>query len=134
MRKELIEEVDLGPFKHKVDKGLSMRKQAYQLLETLLDRCVEQIDPFRLVDEVVLVGLRDQEEEVIALNLLILAKLCAKANAVVLSRIDQIVGSFNDLFVQNMKKFATKATQERALNILVPTLRCVHIFLKCPEM
>lgn len=52
-----------------------MRKQAYQLLETLLDRCVDQIDPNRLVDEVVTVGLRDLEEEVIALNLLILAKL-----------------------------------------------------------
>lgn len=49
------------------------------------------IDPFRLVDEVVLTGLRDLEDEVVALNLLILAKLCGKANAVVLSRIDQIV-------------------------------------------
>ena len=35
IRKDLIQEVDLGPFKHKVDKGLPMRKAAFQLLETL---------------------------------------------------------------------------------------------------
>ena len=35
IRPELIEEVDLGPFKHKKDNGLPMRKAAFQLLETL---------------------------------------------------------------------------------------------------
>ena len=43
IRPELIEEVDLGPFKHKVDNGLSVRKAAFQLLETLQDRASDKI-------------------------------------------------------------------------------------------
>jgi hypothetical protein len=35
VRAELVVEVELGPFKHKVDHGLPMRKAAFQLLETL---------------------------------------------------------------------------------------------------
>ncbi len=43
IRPELIEEVDLGPFKHKVDNGLAMRKAAFQLLETLQDRASDSV-------------------------------------------------------------------------------------------
>lgn len=44
IRPELLKEVDLGPFKHKVDEGLPIRKAAFQLLETLQDRASDCID------------------------------------------------------------------------------------------
>lgn len=40
---ELIREVDLGPFKHKVDDGLEIRKASYECMYTLLDSCLDRI-------------------------------------------------------------------------------------------
>jgi len=53
IRPELIQEVDLGPFKHKVDNGLPMRKAAFQLLETLQERAMESIDLSMVVATIV---------------------------------------------------------------------------------
>ena len=38
IKPELITEVDLGPFKHKVDEGIPIRKAAYALLDSLVEK------------------------------------------------------------------------------------------------
>lgn len=38
IKPELIQEVDLGPFKHKVDEGIPIRKAAYALLDSLVEK------------------------------------------------------------------------------------------------
>ena len=43
IRPELITEVDLGPFKHKVDEGIPIRKAAYSLIDTLVEKIPERI-------------------------------------------------------------------------------------------
>merc|ERR1719409_1276964 len=67
---ELIREVDLGPFKHKVDDGLPLRKFAYTVCTSLLAAYPEQVATPAIVD-LVLQGLGDSEDvQVICCQLL----------------------------------------------------------------
>jgi len=43
-KQDLVRTVNLGPFQHKVDDGAELRKLALAAMDTLLDKCAEQLD------------------------------------------------------------------------------------------
>nr|CAH7745683.1 unnamed protein product [Callosobruchus chinensis] len=57
-QRDLIREVEMGPFKHTVDDGLDIRKAAYECMYTLLDSCLDKVDIFEFISHVE-TGLKD---------------------------------------------------------------------------
>jgi cullin-associated NEDD8-dissociated protein 1 len=86
VQKELIRTVDLGPFKHIVDDGLELRKGAFECMDTLLDSCLDQIDPSYFITPFLLSGLSDHYDVKMPCHL-ILSKLANKCGAAVLAGI-----------------------------------------------
>lgn len=57
LQKEMIRTVDLGPFKHIVDDGLELRKAAFECVDTLLDSCLDQMNPSTFIVPYLISGL-----------------------------------------------------------------------------
>lgn len=58
VRKELIREVEMGPFKHTVDDGLDIRKAAFECMYTLLEQGLDRVDISQFLEHVQ-AGLKD---------------------------------------------------------------------------
>lgn len=90
----MITEVDLGPFKHKVDEGIPIRKAAYALIDTLIEKLPERVDCSHIA-EVVIRGMDDSAaEECTILCLHVIGRLVSWAPAIVVANMDALVESF----------------------------------------
>jgi len=74
IKPELITEVDLGPFKHKNDDGIPIRKAAFALIDSLVEKIPDKLD-INSILEVIIRGLDDAAEECMILSLHILGRL-----------------------------------------------------------
>ncbi|KAL9641079.1 MAG: hypothetical protein Q9204_000349 [Flavoplaca sp. TL-2023a] len=70
VKPDLVREVQMGPFKHKVDDGLEVRKSAYETLYTLMEGAYSRISPMDLFDRI-LAGLEDEHEIEVLCNLML---------------------------------------------------------------
>lgn len=115
---ELIREVDLGPFKHKVDDGLPLRKFAYTVCCSLLAAYPEQIASPALID-LVLQGMADNEDiQVICCQLL--QDLCSFNFALyrIVGRVGDLVEPFDRCIVRWIKQVQAKQQVGRAMDML----------------
>ena len=89
IRKDLIREVEMGPFKHTEDKGLELRKAAFECLYTVLRCCLDLLDLFEFVTHVAR-GLNDHYD-IKLLSYMTVTAMTRLCPTVVIQKLDILV-------------------------------------------
>ncbi|KAF2439257.1 TIP120-domain-containing protein [Karstenula rhodostoma CBS 690.94] len=114
IKPELIREVQMGPFKHKVDDGLEIRKSAYETLYALLENAFTRLSPTDLDDcyDRIVAGISDEHDVRIMCNL-ILTKLMHLSPERTHNRLEVISNSFRAVLSIKPKDNAVKQELEK---------------------
>ena len=125
VRQELIKEVRMGPFVHKVDEGLDARKSAFECLYTLLDTCQDLIDvqPFLAC---VINGLKDESYDIKMLTFLILVRLSRDSAEDLFMCMDQLAEALAAIVTSKPPKQAVKQEIEKVDELRRSALRAVN--------
>lgn len=132
IRKDLIREVEMGPFKHTVDDGLDVRKAAFECMYTLLDSCLEGLDILQFLDHVE-EGLKDHYD-IRMLTFLMLARLVSLCPAAVLQRLDRLVEPLKATLTTKVKAGSVKQEFEKQEELRRSAMRAVAALLAVPEV
>ncbi|KAM3271960.1 hypothetical protein ACQJBY_042269 [Aegilops geniculata] len=124
VKQELIRTVDLGPFKHVVDDGLELRKAAFECVDTLLDSCLDQLNPSSFIVSFLLSGLGDHYDVKMPCHL-ILSKLADKCPSAVLAVLDSLVEPLEKTIVHRPKGDAVKQEIDRNEDMIRSALRSI---------
>ncbi|CAH2045730.1 unnamed protein product, partial [Thlaspi arvense] len=124
IKKELIRTVDLGPFKHVVDDGLELRKAAFECVFTLLDSCLDQLNPSSFIIPFLKSGLEDHYDLKMLCHL-ILSLLADKCPSAVLAVLDSLVEPLQKTINFKPKQDAVKQEHDRNEDMIRSALRAV---------
>ncbi|XP_010930555.1 cullin-associated NEDD8-dissociated protein 1 [Elaeis guineensis] len=124
VKQELIRTVDLGPFKHVVDDGLELRKAAFECVDTLLDSCLDQMNPSSFIVPYLISGLTDHYDVKMPCHL-ILSKLADKCPSAVLAVLDSLVDPLNKTVSHKPKADAVKQEVDRNEDMIRSALRAI---------
>ncbi|KAL9128160.1 MAG: hypothetical protein Q9217_003103 [Psora testacea] len=109
---DLIREVQMGPFRHKVDDGLELRKSAYETLFSLMENAYTRMNHADLFDRVI-AGLADEHEIKMLCNLM-LTKLILLDPEETVRRLDPIAEQFRSILSFKLKENSVKQEVEKA--------------------
>ncbi|XP_010252337.1 PREDICTED: cullin-associated NEDD8-dissociated protein 1 isoform X2 [Nelumbo nucifera] len=124
VKQELIRTVDLGPFKHVVDDGLELRKAAFECVDTLLDSCLDQVNPSSFIVPYLKSGLDDHYDVKMPCHL-ILSKLADKCPSAVLAVLDSLVDPLLKTINHKPKQDAVKQEVDRNEDMIRSALRAI---------
>eukprot|EP00192_Tetraselmis_astigmatica_P000226 CAMPEP_0117662728 /NCGR_PEP_ID=MMETSP0804-20121206/8205_1 /TAXON_ID=1074897 /ORGANISM="Tetraselmis astigmatica, Strain CCMP880" /LENGTH=1235 /DNA_ID=CAMNT_0005469641 /DNA_START=95 /DNA_END=3802 /DNA_ORIENTATION=- len=132
VREELIRTVDLGPFKHKIDDGLELRKAAFECMEMVLDQCTNCLD-FEVFLQHLESGLRDHYDVKIPCHSM-LSKLAGISPHTVLMSLDQLVAPLEKTLTVKLKSDAVKQEVDRNDDMLRSCLRAIDALARIPNV
>jgi len=114
LKPELVREVQMGPFKHKVDDGLEIRKSAYETLYALLETAFTRLSPADLADafDRIVAGISDEHDIRILCNLMI-TKLIVLAPDATAARLEAIAENCRGVLATKLKENAVKQEVEK---------------------
>lgn len=114
VKPELIREVQMGPFKHKVDDGLEIRKSAYETLYALLETSFSRLSPIEVAEffDRIVAGITDEHDIRILCNLM-LTKLMVVAPDQVHARLESVAENFRTVLMIKPKENAVKQEIEK---------------------
>lgn len=127
---KLIREVQMGPFKHKVDDGLEIRKAAYETVHSLLSTpsTLSSMDLPTLFERLT-AGVQD-DTDIRTLCTLMLTKLTRLAPDDVRSRLGSFVEPFRAVLARKEREGAVKQEVERLVEEKRDVVRCALVLSK----
>ncbi|CAG9132398.1 unnamed protein product [Plutella xylostella] len=131
VKKELIREVEMGPFKHSVDDGLDLRKAAFECMYTVLDTCLDRLDVFEFLRHVE-DGLRDHYD-IKMLTYLMCARLAQLCPSLVLQRLESLVEPLRATCTMKVKANSVKQEYEKQEELKRSALRAAAALMQIPE-
>ncbi|KFP29377.1 Cullin-associated NEDD8-dissociated protein 1 [Colius striatus] len=132
VRRELIREVEMGPFKHTVDDGLDVRKAAFECMYTLLESCLDQLDIYEYLNHVE-DGLKDHYD-IRMLTFIMLARLCTLCPNAVLQRLERLIEPLRATCSTKVKAGSVKQEFEKQDELKRSAMRAVAALLTIPEV
>ena len=105
-KQELIRVLDFGPFKHRIDDGIELRKATFECMNLLLDVALPHIHIQEYLQHL-RKGLAD-ENDIKLLCYPMLIKLCSIAEADVIAEIDKIIDPLHKTLTKTISPDAVK--------------------------
>ncbi|XP_074601185.1 cullin-associated and neddylation-dissociated 1 [Brevipalpus obovatus] len=131
VKKQLIREVEMGPFKHTVDDGLDIRKAAFECMYTLLDACLDKIDIFEFLNHVE-DGLRDHYD-IKMLTYLMLVRLSTICPSPVLNRLGRLIEPLKATCEIRVQQNAIKQEFEKQDELKRSAMRAFLALIAIPD-
>uniref|UniRef100_A0A8D0BD79 Cullin associated and neddylation dissociated 2 (putative) n=1 Tax=Salvator merianae TaxID=96440 RepID=A0A8D0BD79_SALMN len=132
IRRELIREVEMGPFKHTVDDGLDVRKAAFECMYTLLESCLDRLDIYEYLNHVE-DGLKDHYD-IRMLTFIMLARLSTLCPNAVLQRLERLVEPLRATCSTKVKAGSVKQEFEKQDELKRSAMRAVAALLTIPDI